>query len=329
MNFISKLKNATGLGLNEAEAYHRAYEKGVLLENYGSAVEMFQKAAEKFEVAGNTDMKQRALANSHLYGFLATRDLSQAFQALPLLEQMQEIEELGSETEVIPAAELAGELRARRVESVALAGKHEAASIIGLHKQASDAFKSILNLKLRTYKYAPAPDRKDTPQERFFLHLGWYNYHQAVQAQWADPAQAGDLFSEALAAFKRANLEEDGRRTESLRDQMRRKRNCWMCHREMQGEQIHYRYAPASVTAYCRSMVRKRGEDEQMFLQDGSGVVLCTTCYTAAQSLAEEIARQRMQELRNEILPALNQLAGAVQALSARVSHLESASHRH
>src|SRR5438132_9544917 len=51
--FLGKAKNITGIGLSQNELYARAFEKGVLLNKFAEAADIFDKAAKKFQENGD------------------------------------------------------------------------------------------------------------------------------------------------------------------------------------------------------------------------------------------------------------------------------------
>src|SRR5579864_5369895 len=221
MSFLDKVKGATGLGLTPDEAYHRAYEKGVLLGNYSAASEMFEKAAEKFTQTGRPERAHQARANQFLYDFAVKRDQLLIDQILPHLKALHEIEELGSETEHVSATELAAELEARKFENAAFASGQNPQEALLFHNKAAGLFEGILRAKLKTYKMVPAADHNDTAEERFFLHRGHAAFYQARLVQDADPVAATEGLNEAALAFRRAKDETLRSRMEGLANNLR------------------------------------------------------------------------------------------------------------
>src|SRR5438270_12481164 len=71
-SFLDKMRQTTGIGLNEVELYNRAYEWGVLLKDYIRAADIFHDAAKKYAEKGNQFIVAHATANSLLYRYLAT-----------------------------------------------------------------------------------------------------------------------------------------------------------------------------------------------------------------------------------------------------------------
>jgi hypothetical protein len=327
MGLLDKVKSATGLGLSPAESYHRAYEKGVLLGKYAAASEMFGKAAEKFQEVGQSEQVHRARANEQLYRLVATKDLSGIDSILPHLKNLSTIEELGSETDTISAAELATELEARGLENAAQGSKDNWNMAQNLHAKAADNFQSLLKTKLKTYKLVPAADHNDSVEERYFLNQGYSSYYEGLLVREADPTQAAERLSQAVLAFKRAKDEALRGQMDQMVSQLRIKRTCWLCHREMLGQGLNVDYYPAHITPWGRDLVAKLGQDVTT-VEDGK-VAVCLSCASMIQIQADRFAERRVDALRQDMLPRINQIISVVHALTERIANLERIAHRH
>jgi hypothetical protein len=326
MGLLDKVKSATGLGLSPAESYHRAYEKGVLLGNYAAASEMFGKAAEKFQEAAQSELFHRARANEHLYRMVAMKDMSSIDSVLPHLQNLTAVEELGSETDTIPAAELATELEARRFEKAADGSQQDWSKAQGFHANAAAKFQSILKTKLKTYKLVPAANHNDSAEERYFLHQGYSSYYQGLLVREADPVQAAEQLSHATLAFKRAKDDALHSRMEQMVSHLRVRRTCWLCHREMLGQGLNVDYYPAKITSWGRDLVAKLGQD--LSTVENGRVAVCLSCASMIQSQADAFAQRRVDALRQEMLPRINEITSAVQGLAERITRLERTSRR-
>jgi hypothetical protein len=327
MGLLDKVKSATGLGLNPAESYHRAYEKGVLLGNYAAASEMFGKAAEKFQEAAQSERVHQARANEYLYRMVATKDLSGIDSVLPHLQNLKEIEELGSETDTISAAELATELEARRLENAAYGSQHDWNKAQGFHANAAVKFQSILKTNLKTYKLVPAADHNDSTEERYFLHQGYSSYYQGLLVREADPLEAAERLSQATLAFKRAKDEVLRSRMDGIVRHLRIKRTCWLCHREMLGQGLNVDYYPACITSWGKDLIAKLGQD--LTTVENGKVAVCLSCVSMIQNQADVFAQRRVDALRQEMLPRINEITSAVHSLAERIARLERTPRRH
>jgi hypothetical protein len=82
---FNKAKQITGVGLDHDELYARAFAKGVLLNKFGDAADMFDKASKKFAENGDPANAAQAAANSLLYRYLATHDVNTLMPLLQIL----------------------------------------------------------------------------------------------------------------------------------------------------------------------------------------------------------------------------------------------------
>ena len=339
MGIFDSIKKATGLGLNAEEHYSRAWEKSVLLgpAKYGEAVALFQTAATKADEAGDALLAQRARANAHLYGFVATGKGEHLLKLRQHLEGLTEIEAVGSRSETLSAEELRNEIDARVAEALAEnvrerdhAGRAEA------HARAAAAFKPIFSNALLTYRYHSPDQHRETAQSRYYLHEGLSAWHRANITALHDPTAASGELARAMSAFTNAGDQEWSVRTQGWSSKLKMSRTCWCCHRQFLGEDLHYEVASADVTPYTAAVVASLGQD-QGCLDLGSGtVVICSACASVVRRMADVIAERRTDELRTEvnakldkIIDAVNETQQAVRNLSSRIASLESVAHRH
>lgn len=331
MGFMDSLKKATGLGLNAGEHYDRAYEKGVLLgpANYPKAAELFETAAAKAAEAGDGSTQARAKANAALYNFIATgneKALAALGEALPFLE---EIEQIGARTENMSAALLLREVQARISENVlARIRESDHAARRQAHAACAEAFRTLSNAALITYKYQATDQHREQAFSRFFYHQGMASWHEAMASVPHNPETAGENMAKALNAFRQCG-DPAAEHAQVWLSNCRSKRTCWICHREFQGATLHFRSFPALVTPYAESIVRQLGHDTSMLDAQNGTLTLCNPCGTVVENLADQFATKRVQELRTELEKALSSIAGALSSLADRVARLESVAHRH
>ena len=175
----------------------------------------------------------------------------------------------------MPVDELIAELEARKFEAAAFGSSNNMLHAQGLHAKAAERFQGILKTKLKTYALVPAKDHNDSAEERFFLHQGYNFFYQGLLAQDADPVQAAEKLTQGALAFKRAK--DDGLRgmADGLVANLRVKRTCWFCHREMQGLGLNTDYYPAKTTQYGRDLVVRLGQDATAIEPSGNAVAVC------------------------------------------------------
>ncbi len=324
--FFDKVRHTTGLGLNHDELYNRAFIKGVLLKNFREAADIFEKAARKFNETGEQMMAAQATANAMLYHYLATgddRSIQQMIQALSILPQ---IEEIGSQTETMPVAPLCAELECRMAEAAINQSQDNTVKLRDLHRYARDKFQAILRNPLMTYSYVTAPDgHNDKAETRYFYHSGMYSFYEAMTKKDTDPAAASDDLSLAGQSFRRCNDQKWIQSVSTLLENWRISRTCWMCHREMQGFELHFSMCQATVTPYSKRLLERLKQDSSSLSLESGQIAICTPCGSMVTMKAEIQADRVRQELGTKI----DVLIGAMQSLENRVRHLERNSHHH
>ena len=339
MGLFDKVKKATGLGLTPTEHYDRAFEKGVLLgpENFTAAIGMFEKAATKAEEAGESDIAQRARANAALYQFVTSGDMGALSTLQTAMQGLTEIEQVGSRQDMMPTAPLDGEITARLVEAHAdQTDSTDHINSSAAHNRAAGAFKPIFNQELFTYQYHGSGLHLGHAKDRFFYHSGMAAWHDAVNAASLNPETAAEHMGKALNLFKQCSDEPWASRSQDWLQKCRLKRTCWVCSREFQGEGIHYNHYSATIPPYVTQVVQNLGQDETMLDAPNERLVLCSTCGSVVERIADNYATMRMDELRNELIPVIETLTGRIaqneaniQTLASRLSRVESSAHRH
>ena len=330
MGLCDNLKKATGLGLDAGGAYNRAYEKAVLLgeDHYSEAVGLFEKAADKADDEDEPELADRARANAALYSFVCKGGLEPLRSLQELLPRIPEMEQLGSQNDMMPTAPLCAEITARLAES-RISELSSASALAQAHDEAAAAFKGIFNNDLMTYRLHASDQHVDKASSRFFFHTGMAEWHRAVSSIESDPHLASEHMAKALGGFKNAQDTAWIARADEWLARGRFRRSCWMCHREFQGDGIHFHATSAEVAPYVVKRVQELGQDSSAVDFDRAQIVLCTPCHSAVYRMAESVAEERAAALRAELASALAERDAAIKALASRLSKVESLAHTH
>lgn len=322
-----------GFNLEDDEQYARAFQKGVLLRRFDSAAQEFDKAAKKFTEKGNTLMATRAAANALLYRYLVTKDIQQVtpllqtlLQKLQSLEQqgIQEIEEIGSQTNFISIKELSAELDCRMVEVDIIQAQNDQLRSRDLHKKAADKFQAIRNIQLKTYTIVPPGDEHtDKAITRYFFHSGMFSYYEALLKKNYNPSAAADDLAQANQSFRACNNQTWQQRVTPLLDNWRLMRTCWVCHREMQGNELHFSMSQADIAPYIQKQVEKSSQDS--ISEDGKRIVVCAPC----GSMVMYKARHEADIVRKELNVKLDKAMDIIQSQHERINRLERMAHHH
>lgn len=324
--FFNKAKQVTGIGLDQLELYNRAFEKGVLLRKFSDAADIFDKAARKFYESGDQMMAAQAAANSLLYRYLVTSDPSIIPKLMEPLQGLQDIEVIGSQTERMPVGPLCAELDCRMVETGIAQAENDLVKSRDLHKLARDKFQVIMRNPLLTYSYVAAADgHNDRADIRYFYHSGMHQFYEAMTKKDADPSAAADDLSLANQAFRRCNDQMWQQKVSTLLAHWRISRTCWMCHREVQGYELHFSMYSAIVTPYTRQLLDKFKQDGTTMSIETKKIAICTPC----GSMVTFKAADEADKVRQELTAKLNNAISLIQDLNNRVVHLERIAHHH
>jgi hypothetical protein len=339
MGFFDSIKKATGLGLTANEHYQRAFEKAILLgpSKFAEGVALFNAAAIKAREAGDATTEARARANANLYGYITSGKVEYLTALRDALAQVEEIEVIGSAQETMPTGPLLAEVNARLAElEVEAVSENARAARAQAHTAAAAAFRQFFTAPLLTYKYRNSDGHIETAQSRFFLHQGLAAWQLAQLHADSNPEGAAEQMSKALNAFQQCPDADWTARATVWREKCRRKRTCYMCHREFQGEDLHFESYTAQVSPYAAAVVAALGQDESTLDVSAGTVVLCTPCGSAVRRVADAYATRRTKELRNEVNGQIKELVGAIEVLNTNVGRLadrlasvERVSHRH
>lgn len=317
---VKSAKNVTGLGLNAQEEYERAYAKGVLLSppNYNAAVKNFRDAMVKFREEGNTVMSMRAEANHHLYDLVRSEDPGKIDDVLKSLDQVPEIERLGSDREMIRTDILRSELEGIRLE---LRGRktEDLMDRIDLYMQASDLYfktrkEGFHLIEIMKFK-GPIDDRVS----RAYYLKAMSSYYQGLVHIATSPDRTQSLFQRALMEFKQSKFHEMDDRLEEDISKLSKRRQCWICGREMQGESYNYEYYPADVSDYTKGVVEKLEQDPGMVEREGH-VTVCMPCSTMVEKQADRYATMRSGEVRDWAEVRFSQMQSEIDSLRREVN---------
>jgi hypothetical protein len=319
MNIFNKAKDITGIGLNHHEWYNRAFEKGVNLKKFIEAADIFDKAARKAAEAGDRELEIRAGANALLYRYLDTGNANLITPLHQKLQSLPQNEEIRVSMNIVPIGPLAVELDCRLVESAIANAQNDIVRSRDLHKIANDKFQLITH-DLITYQHVRADGPVDKALNRHFYHSGMYYFYEAMTKKDADPLAASEDLSKARQSFKRYNDQKWLPRVSELLKNWSTTRTCWVCHREMQGNELHYSMCRAQVTPYLKTLLEQGKQDSKSVDLDALQIAVCTACGSMITIKAQEEADIVRQELNKK----LQDMQNLINSLASRVSHLES-----
>lgn len=312
-----------GIGLSGPDKYHRAYEKGVLLEDLPKAVQLFEEAAAEFEKRGDHEGRARAVANAHFYRYLRSGDASHVDALIESLRPVCEIECIGSEAELMPTAPLIAELEARKAEDrVAAMGGTSIEAMVTAHESARDRFAVLGASTMVTFAYFGNDPLQASAERHQFLHSGKACWYRSQMHLASDPAMASDEMSQAVLYFRRAGEKQEESKADHALNNLRLQRTCWVCGREMQAQGVNFEYLPTTVRPYHLSVVERSKQDTSTLLVDEARVAVCVVCRDLIMNQARAIAADLVS---HALLPVMTQ----VNALTKQVAELTRVAHHH
>ena len=324
----SGLKDATGLGLDATEQYQRAYTKGVYIEDYESAISCFERAAEKYEKAGEREGANQALANAAIYRLVATKNLELLPTVIEKLSTISEIEQLFTDKETVNTAVWIDELSAYNEARLGEASK-DLLEKRDRYKAAGDLMLKVGVAPLTFAEKLNLEGPRDKAMIRSYYYTGHSDHFDAHRLVYSVPEEAENALQKSLMRFKQANENDWAGKIEETLNLVKAKRHCWMCGREIQGEQFNFKYYPTrGVTDYIKGLIQKNNEDAGM-LDRENHVTICSVCGLTIEKQANHFAKMRADEVRSWASEILGKHEERMDALARRISHLEENSHYH
>jgi hypothetical protein len=105
-----------------------------------------------------------------------------------------------------------------------------------------------------------------------------------------------------------------------LLDNWRIARTCWLCHREVQGYELHFSMCRATVTPYTKHLLATFNQDASAVQLESMKVAVCTPCGSMISFKAAEEA----EKVRKELTAKLDVAFRRIQALEDRVNRIHS-----
>lgn len=332
MGIFDKVKavgKEIGIGLNAQEQYQRAYEKGVLLQppDYSSAAKHFMKACEMFHQEGSEDMARLAKVNATLYEFIEHRDLNALPEVIKDLESITEIPRIGSQSEMMQTSLLVTELKALQCEQQAKKSENYGDMNIEYMK-AAEGFMKLGNVPLHISERLQLEGPVEKAMLRAFYCEGLSDYYSALSVIMSSPVQAHDHMQKAASCFRQSMATEWSKAVDDYIARITLKSHCWMCGREMQGEDVFFKYYPAETEDYHTQLLESSNDDLRM-IDTAGHVTVCTVCGSAIENQADRYATMRADEVRVWADHLFKQTRDVLMEHDERLCSLERVAHRH
>ncbi len=332
MSILDSFKKSTGWLMTSAEHYERAFDKGVLAgpECFEKAAGLFEHAAQKLTEDNQPEMACRALANAHLYGYLATGSEDRLHALQGILPQVPELEVIGSKTESRSTIPLAQEIAGRLIElAINQLPENDAEARNQAHLHAASVFKELGAQPLVTYPFRAEDMLPATGQARCDFHLGMADWQLMQKTMAESPEAAAEHAARAWEFFQQAGDPGWIEKSRTMRECLLKRRICYVCQREYQGEGVHFAKYPAIVAPYTLRVIQDLGQDASLGDNDQHQLVLCTPCATVIEQLASAQALRRLEEFKQLVTPAMEEMKRNLAEQAERIKDLERYSHKH
>ena len=246
-------------------------------------------------------------------------------EALSHLSHLEEIEEVGSQTDMMPVQRMVDELLGMKAWAMAMTTEDNSDKV-RYHTEASQAFQRIGENTLTT---RPSMSARDP----YHFHLACARYFEGMIVADTSPDAAVDKLEEAYASFRLSQIKDDvSRAVHTDLEAMSTKTVCWICGREVQGRNTHFRFYETHVTPYYQSLV---DADTRLGIPrlESEGMPICLTCGSMLEVLADHYATLRADEVRQEAAAAIaalqEQMVDALEDVWNAIRRLQRVAHTH
>lgn len=148
-----------------------------------------------------------------------------------------------------------------------------------------------------------------------FRLLGYARIIRAVKIEENEPSKAVEIYTEALAFLQQATPEVREFVNERI-SKLGKSTRCWVCHREIQGEEVNYIYLPASINDYIKS---KYDRDAPYMISDDGKIAVCRVCYTMIRDLSDKISKYYYDLAIKEMRLMEERINARIRELQARI----------
>jgi len=149
--------------------------------------------------------------------------------------------------------------------------------------------------------------------------IGYSKVIEAFRLEADNPGRAVELYSEALSYLQQATPEVRNYVNSKLA-KLAKATKCWVCHREIQGEDVNYLYLPASINTY---ILEKYGAEASHLISEGR-IAVCRVCYTMVYNLSDALARKYYDMAIAMIREVEARLEARIRSLESKIIRLES-----
>jgi hypothetical protein len=137
-----------------------------------------------------------------------------------------------------------------------------------------------------------------------------------------DPGKAVELYSEAMGYISQVQDQSTINFVKDKLEKTGRATKCWICGRNIQGEDVHFVYLRTELTPYIR---KSYGNDAPNLTVDRNGkihVAVCRACYGAIYHLSDKISNYYYQLAMKALEEVESRLTRRIEELDRKVEKL-------
>jgi len=287
-------------------------------KEFSKALSTFKKANEKLEKQGDKQNANITNALAKLLEIPSNENNPGVYiAATEALEPLGDTEiKFGIRT--VKASDIAKEcsLKAEELTATSRGGLNERADRL---KQVGMNYQTLIGNSVLCIPEI-FNDEKSTGSEVALLLFAISEEQHAEATVWSDPKKAAEYYQNAANWRRQIGHKDKESDDISMVKQYSKGAKCWICGREIYGEEIHFLHMPSEITTFqgkseVDSLLPSMSESEDV-------VYVCRACYQAISKKADEIANHyhqiamkeisrvesELNERINEVIDAINRM---------------------
>jgi len=162
----------------------------------------------------------------------------------------------------------------------------------------------------------------DKPISQAFRLLAYSRILRAYAIVNEDPGKAVELYSEAMGYLSQFQDQDAANFVKSKLEKTGKATKCWICGRNIQGEDVHFVYLRTELTPYIAK--NYGNEAPNIIVEKGAKtyMAVCRTCYTSIYYLSDEISKYYYQLAIKALREVESKFTRQIEELNRKVEEL-------
>jgi tetratricopeptide (TPR) repeat protein len=142
-----------------------------------------------------------------------------------------------------------------------------------------------------------------------------------------EPGKAAELYSEALGYLTQLQDHETMDFAKKKLEETSKATKCWICGRNVQGENVHFIYLQTTMTPFIKRSYRSDAPDIFIEKDSATYIAVCKSCYSAMYNLSDEISKyyyqlaiKALKEVEARLLLEIEQLKREIRSIKISLS---------